>query len=341
MEAPTAVYVPRHRGTTYVRSFKTLRRGIYRFTPVGIVVVTVVIFFLEAFAGGLVGNLFREIGRATHVKQFKDLANSMDNAHRDIKKTIKPYGAAEEFVSKSVNQFSEGAAGEVAGPALAQWIRASKNDALSAGVNVIPTEVRAQLSVFFNSNLLEAIRYRVGRGNEMSLAANSFRFGDRSAITLDNVIVFRDSSGTKNLGLWAHEIGHVLQYQRSGIEDFAKRYVRGFRDMEGEADDTSRRFVNAYNSEDDDRDTRFSSARNTAANFYIGGCNISGHRVLVDRFERVYPYGTIRPPQNPRCAFDIIGQQGAYCVNRGDGAVLKFAPSRGWYPVGQCYGFGG
>jgi hypothetical protein len=57
------------------------------------------------------------------------------------------------------------------------------------------------------------------------------------AITLDNVIVFADGRYVADLELWAHELTHVEQYSRMGIDGFASRYVQAHWTLENEATD--------------------------------------------------------------------------------------------------------
>jgi len=50
------------------------------------------------------------------------------------------------------------------------------------------------------------------------LPALSFRFGDASAITLDDVVMFRNESDAQNNPvLWAHELAHVMQHEWWGF----------------------------------------------------------------------------------------------------------------------------
>lgn len=58
---------------------------------------------------------------------------------------------------------------------------------------------------------------------------------DEAAVTLDDVLVFSSESASQNVWLWAHELGHVEQYRRLGIEGFAARYVSDWRRLESEA----------------------------------------------------------------------------------------------------------
>jgi Domain of unknown function (DUF4157) len=68
--------------------------------------------------------------------------------------------------------------------------------------------------------------------------------GDATAITLGDVVLCRNEQVAEtDLKVWAHELTHVMQYQRWGIEGFADRYVRDSAAVEQEAIDNANRFV--------------------------------------------------------------------------------------------------
>lgn len=131
---------------------------------------------------------------------------------------------------------------QVATLALARWIATSREDALASGVRPIPEDVRVKLQGHVPEAVLEKARYRVGTGHEFSLHTNAFQRGNAAAITLDDVVLFRseaDASG--NVALWAHELYHVQQYDRWGVQGFAQRYTRDYRTVEAEAEDEAAR----------------------------------------------------------------------------------------------------
>jgi hypothetical protein len=206
-----------------------------------IALVVVSLLASNARAGGLIGDIIRAVPGG------KGLGDTLDEGHKRLKETIPPYGQAEEGVSGAVRHGTQQVVGEAGAPALANWILSSRNDALRAGTNSMPPGIRAAFSGFFSEELLDSVRFRVGQGHELSLQANSFRFGDAAAITLDNVIVFRTGDDVHyNLALWAHELGHVQQYKVWGVFDFAKSYLRNYREVESGAEDTAGRFVAWY-----------------------------------------------------------------------------------------------
>jgi hypothetical protein len=190
-----------------------------------------------AFAGGLLGDAVEGLcgncgaGRA------------LDDAHREFKEAVPSYGDVEEGVSGGVRNLTQEATVETLGPVLYSMIVGSRDDALRGGTSRIPPHIYNELAPSFMPEFLDRVSYRVGQGGELTLQANSFRFGDRSAITLDHVIVFRSGSDADDLWLWAHELSHVIQVERSGLMDFAKRYVRDHQAMEDEANAIADDFV--------------------------------------------------------------------------------------------------
>lgn len=142
---------------------------------------------------------------------------------------------------RDMQQAGEQAAGE----ALAQWIWASRGDAIKAGVSPIPVAIRARLKGHFPEAMLARVRYRIGTGHELSLQSNAFK-GNAVAITLGDVILFRPAEKAVNdPRLWAHELVHVQQYDRWGVRGFARRYTLDYQAVEAEAEAGAGRFAAA------------------------------------------------------------------------------------------------
>ena len=128
--------------------------------------------------------------------------------------------------------------------ALQELIVVSRDDALADGVQVIPPDIRRKLAGFISEGVLNAARFRVQGGGDLTLQANAIRYGDTLAITLDYVIVFKQSDDAlNNLTMWVHELTHVEQYQRWGIRDFAIRYLRDQYGVEHEAYEAETRYA--------------------------------------------------------------------------------------------------
>jgi hypothetical protein len=150
-------------------------------------------------------------------------------------------GAAADLASELL-----GEAVRINARVLAQWIARSRDDIGADRAAPIPPSIRAELAPFFPPELLDEVRYAVGWGDELMLPALSFRYGEAHAITLDDLIVFRTAEDALgNLVLWAHEVAHVDQYRRWGLEEFARRYVVDHRAVEDEARLRTLRFLDS------------------------------------------------------------------------------------------------
>jgi Domain of unknown function (DUF4157) len=192
-------------------------------------------------AGGLGGNLVEfACGRCGAGK-------ALDRINKQAKKDFEPYRRVEEGISDPVRKGFRELNGEVDGRILAQWIKVSRRDVVSAGVEPIPAHIREELRGFISDAILDKVRFRAGWGNELALPALSFRFGDAAAITLDEVVMFRSwNDADTNLTLWAHELTHVQQYHNWGIDKFAKRYMKDHGGVEAEAERNAERFAAWY-----------------------------------------------------------------------------------------------
>ncbi|AXQ28728.1 DUF4157 domain-containing protein [Solimonas sp. K1W22B-7] len=137
---------------------------------------------------------------------------------------------------EALGALKEQAAGYAA-PLLRDAILRSRQEALVAGTQPIPPAIRARLRGYYRDELLDRVRWRAGGGTEVSLQLNVIQYGDRAAITLNEVVVFaREADARGDAALWAHELWHVHQFASWGVDDFAARYVRDFRTVEAEAD---------------------------------------------------------------------------------------------------------
>jgi len=132
----------------------------------------------------------------------------------------------------------------IAADVLAGLIESTRSRAIAEGVRPLPGHVSRGLLGFFPDGLLRRVRYGTGDAGRAVLPALAFGYGDAAAVTLGDVVLFRDPHrALTDLKLWAHELTHVLQYQRWGIAGFAERYVSDARAVEREAYDNADRFV--------------------------------------------------------------------------------------------------
>lgn len=129
---------------------------------------------------------------------------------------------------------------------LERWILQSRDTALMAGTLPMPLEIRARLSPYYDSDLLDTVRYRVGALGELDVASAMLQNPDIKAVTLVDVVVFRSQAAAEgDTGLWAHELWHARQYREWGSTGFAQRYTRDFEAVEKPAYDMQIRIMQA------------------------------------------------------------------------------------------------
>ena len=163
-----------------------------------------------------------------------NVGRALDDANRQAKRAVPIYGLVEEAASGAVRHVTTEAVVESVAPLLKNLILASRNDALGAGAGPLPRDVIWEFEGFYAPNVL-SVNWRIGQGNDLSLQANSFRYGDKAAIVLDTVMVFRSGNDAQSLWLWANELAHVEQYRAWGLDNFVKRYIRDHEAIENAA----------------------------------------------------------------------------------------------------------
>ncbi|TWE02450.1 uncharacterized protein DUF4157 [Pseudomonas sp. AG1028] len=127
-------------------------------------------------------------------------------------------------------------AGTITANALEGWILRSRESAVRQGTLPIPPLIREQLLPFYSAELLDAVRYKVGDLDELSAARNVMQNPDIRAVTLVDIIVFRNAEMAEHdAALWAHELLHVQQYREWGSAGFAARYSRDYNAVEAPA----------------------------------------------------------------------------------------------------------
>lgn len=115
--------------------------------------------------------------------------------------------------------------------------------AREAGVRPMPASIREALAGFVEPGVLERVRYRVGGGSPTSMQGLAFLHPHTRAVALDGVVVFRDQENAAKPRYWVHEIAHLEQIRRWGLEGFAVRYLRDATAVEGEAWALTDRYV--------------------------------------------------------------------------------------------------
>jgi hypothetical protein len=133
---------------------------------------------------------------------------------------------------------------DYAGDALGALIDGARQQAIADGVRPIPPAVYRALLGYFPATLLQKCRFAVGNSRPLTLPALAFSYGDATAVTLGDVVLFKNERVAEtDMKVWAHELTHVMQYQRWGIDGFAERYVRDSNAVEQEAIDNANRFA--------------------------------------------------------------------------------------------------
>ena len=125
---------------------------------------------------------------------------------------------------------------EIAATALANALVVSRDSAWAQGTDPMPPHIRAALLAWYPAELLDSIEYRTGVVEDASIQSLSMRYGEANAVTMIDTIIFADAlDAENNVALWGHEVKHVEQFQRWGLMEFARRYVRGHDAVEAEA----------------------------------------------------------------------------------------------------------
>lgn len=118
------------------------------------------------------------------------------------------------------------------------WLRQSRQAAVRAGVQPMPPDIRSKLARYFPASLLDGVRYRVGFKSDTTMQGAALGVKGEDAITLINVVVFRTAKKARNDELWAHEMQHVCQFRRWGVDGFVRRYIKNDWAVEWQAYET-------------------------------------------------------------------------------------------------------
>jgi len=126
--------------------------------------------------------------------------------------------------------------GTALGPTLADAIRRGRDQA-HPRAQAIPPAIRQKLAPFFSAAILKKVRYSTDWQNVTSDGAlySLLLATGAEAVTLGEVVIFRDAANAADPLLWAHELTHVEQYTRLGIAAFATQYLQQGWQMEEEA----------------------------------------------------------------------------------------------------------
>jgi hypothetical protein len=127
---------------------------------------------------------------------------------------------------------------------LAELIQSGREVAIANGVRPMPPRVHSALLGYFPDAMLRKVRFASGHADTITIPGLAMTYGHIDAVTLADVILFRDDDAARtDVKLWAHELTHVMQYERWGVEGFAMRYLQDCETVEQEARDNAQRFV--------------------------------------------------------------------------------------------------
>ncbi|MCG6119397.1 MAG: DUF4157 domain-containing protein [Blastomonas sp.] len=127
--------------------------------------------------------------------------------------------------------------GRVTGPVLAQAIRHAEAQAARAGARPIPAPMVEILTPYFDAELLKSVRWTIGAGRIDLGTFLTEQYMDEGAVALNRQVVFSSERLTENVWIWAHELAHVEQYRRKGVNGFAAAYIADWQAIEREATD--------------------------------------------------------------------------------------------------------
>jgi hypothetical protein len=115
-------------------------------------------------------------------------------------------------------------------------IHESIKSARATTLKSIPSSIESQLKGYFKPELLDRVRYTTRWSDWASVQKYALEWNGMAAITFDYIIVFKqEDDANENVRLWAHELEHVKQYQKFGIDGFAQMYMHKESTMEGNA----------------------------------------------------------------------------------------------------------
>ena len=165
------------------------------------------------------------------------LGEILNDTRNELRTSVPFYDEAEDLIVASLSIFTHEYTERVA-PLLCAMIRVSRDRAVQAGTQPVPREIYARFHSVFGRDFLDDIEYRIGQDDELSIQAMVFPLG-ADAITLDHMIVFSNRADAEDLWMWAHELEHVKQVRRYGLDGFCEAYLQDFLSLEEEADEVA------------------------------------------------------------------------------------------------------
>ena len=109
----------------------------------------------------------------------------------------------------------------------------------------VPNSIKKLLKEFYPAEILDNAKYIVSKfGLILPEAINdtqAFMGNHTFAVAVDDVVVFsiEPDNSDNAIHWWAHELQHVVQYAKLGIDRFAENYINDYTDMESNAEEKS------------------------------------------------------------------------------------------------------
>ena len=217
----------------------------------------------------------------------RELSNTGNNVNRELSNTGNNINRELDNAGREIDRMRLEAQVQATAPILERWLIESRNSAKRGGTSPIPPQIRENLEGFYDEDILNRVSFKVGDSGLANLANLSIRYGDAAAVTLIDVVVFNNNSDAQNnVVLWAHELKHVQQFRDWGVRDFAIRYLRSWRGVEGEANTAEEQFVQWH-------DENFADEVASVCETAYGNCEMGVEISVGDRCYCPSIYGQI------------------------------------------------
>ena len=230
----------------------------------------------------------------------------VEEPYRIVDRTIPSPIPYAKYVFRNPDEIIELATSpqNIFGAPLAAIIADSRNKVLKGGTRPLPIEVRAYFKDTFSEDLLDSVRYTTGNSAFNGIATGLSLNTQAAAITLINVVVFKDSSGSsspESIRMWAHELYHVRQYEGMGLMGFAGQLTLfGYKNKESPIEAPAYRF-----------DKRFSGMIDFATNCPVDAP--SNKACWTEEFSEEQP---LRTHCGSNMAVAGLWCSGSYCDNK-------------------------
>ena len=198
--------------------------------------------FVAAFAGGTLAGYLLAYGTGAPVPGF--VTTLRFNIHAAIGEAqLRAALQGPHSLLSHTAQTMQRGGNVAAGATLAEAIRFSRVQALKGNSRPLSDEMKELYRPYFPDAVIEEVRWtladrRVGLGS--FLAGWHYHEG---AVTLDDVIVFSNTTAAGHRALVAHELTHVLQYRQLGLADFARLYAQNWPLIERQARENAGRIM--------------------------------------------------------------------------------------------------